>query len=99
MISQKPVKDERTVAVEKASYSFAFKVLGFAILADVVYRSLVLREATWDLIGIVILGGIVATVYQRWHKAIACNWWTTAAISAGVAFAAAAIIVLLLLLK
>ncbi len=57
-------KDEREIAVENASYSLAYKIIIYAVLVDVIYRSLVYKQQTLDLLGIVIFGGAVATVYQ-----------------------------------
>lgn len=79
-------KDERAVEVEKSSYSLAYRVITFAILIDVVYRSIVLKQAAWDLLGIVILAGLVATLYQTRYK-IATRSWVKAislAVLAGV---------------
>jgi len=61
-------KDERAISVENSSYSLAFKVISFAILLDVIYRSFVLKQSSWDLLGIVILGGLAATFYQLRYK-------------------------------
>jgi hypothetical protein len=67
-------KDERAVTIEKSSYSLAARVMGFAILVDVIYRSLVTKQASWDLLGIVILGGLVATIYQTRLKTATRSW-------------------------
>lgn len=61
-------KDEREIAVENASYSLSYKILNYAILADIIYRSLVYKQGTLDLLGIVILGGVVAMMYQFRYK-------------------------------
>lgn len=61
-------KDERAVSVENASYTLAYKVMSFALLVDVIYRSFVFKQGTWDLLGIVILGGLAATLYQTRYK-------------------------------
>ena len=45
------VRDERTIAVEDASYRLAYGFISFALLLDVMYRSLVRREAPWELLG------------------------------------------------
>jgi hypothetical protein len=37
-------RDERTVAVENASYRWAYSLLTYALLVDVMYRSLVRRQ-------------------------------------------------------
>lgn len=58
-------RDERTVAVETASYQWAYLFLSYGLLIVAAYRSFVHEESPWDLIGLVILGGIVCTVLQR----------------------------------
>jgi len=42
-------RDERTVAVENASYRWAYLLLTYALLVDVMYRSLVRHEASPDI--------------------------------------------------
>ncbi len=42
-------RDERTVAVENASYRWAYLLLTYALLVDAMCRSLVRHEASWDL--------------------------------------------------
>ena len=63
-------RDERTVAVENASYRWAYLVVTFALLVDMMYRSLVRHEAAWDLMALVIVGGAVCTVYQARQKTL-----------------------------
>ena len=89
-------KDERTVAVENAGNSLGYKVLLYAVLLDVMYRSFILREVVWDLLGIVIFSSLVGTVYQSRYKALPQTWVRTAliciAISAFIAIATVAVI-------
>lgn len=68
MFNKKGDKDERAVSVENSSYSLAYKVMSFAVLVDVIYRSFILKQGAWDLLGIVILGGLAATLYQTRYK-------------------------------
>ena len=68
MFNKKGDKDERAVSVENASYSLAYKVMSFALLVDVMFRSFVFKQGAWDLLGIVILGGLAATLYQTRYK-------------------------------
>jgi len=42
------LKDERTVAVENASYRWGYLILSYGLLLDVVYRGLVRQESGWD---------------------------------------------------
>ena len=67
-------RDERTVAVENASYKWACTFLTFALLIDVMYRAWVHDEAAWDLLALVVLGGAIATVYQARHKTLPRVW-------------------------
>ncbi len=74
MLENSRDKDERAITVEKSSFSLGYKVITFAILVDVLYRSIVLKEASWDLLGIVILGGLVAALYQTQYKTGTRSW-------------------------
>jgi len=64
------MRDERTAVVENASYRLAYLFIAFALLLDVMYRSLVRRESPWELLAIIIVGGVVSTVYQGGHKVL-----------------------------
>jgi hypothetical protein len=57
-------RDERTIAVENASYRWAYLVVSFGLLVIVMYRSFAWRESAWDLLGLVVAGGIVPLIYQ-----------------------------------
>lgn len=70
-------RDERTVVVEKASNSAAYIFVSFALLLDVAYRAFTKGEAAFDLLAIVILGGLVSTVYQARHKVLGRGWVKT----------------------
>lgn len=68
MFNKKEDKDERAISVENSSYSLAYNIITYALLMDVIYRSFVLKEGAFDLIGIVIIGGLAATLYQTRYK-------------------------------
>jgi hypothetical protein len=67
-------RDERTVAVENAGYRWAYGVLTYALLVDVMYRGLFRHEAAWDLMALVIVGGAICTVYQARQKTLGHGW-------------------------
>lgn len=67
-------RDERTVAVENVSYRWAYGVLTFALLVDVMYRGLFRHEAAWDLMALVFVGGAICTVYQARQKTLGHGW-------------------------
>ena len=85
-------RDERTVAVENASYRWAYLVLTYALLVDVMYRGLVRHEAAWDLLALVIVGGAICTVYQARQKILARGWAMKAVVGACVAGIIAAVV-------
>jgi hypothetical protein len=56
--------DEREIAIDRAADRIGYIVLAFGILLDVAYRSLARAEAGWDLLGLVVLSGIVSLGYR-----------------------------------
>jgi len=78
-------RDERTVAVENASYRWAYAVVTYALLVDVMCRSLFRHEAAWDLMALVIVGGAVCTVYQARQKTLGHGWVMKAVLGAVIA--------------
>lgn len=96
MIIKNQDKDERGILVEKSSYALAYVLTTYAILVDVIYRAVILKQATWDLLGIVILGGLAATLYQTRYKITNRGWVKAIALSilAGVVAAVVVITVL-----
>jgi hypothetical protein len=74
---QSVLRDERTVAVENASYRWACTFVSFALLIDVMYRGAVRSEAAWDLMALAIVPGIVCTMYQARQKTLAGGWLKT----------------------
>jgi hypothetical protein len=89
-----PDRDERTQAVEDAGYRWSNHVLTFGVLGISAYRSLVLRETTWDLLILVVLGGGVNVAYQASRRVLYPRWVVlsvaalvaAAALAAGMAF-------------
>jgi hypothetical protein len=67
-------RDERTVVVENASYRWAYMFVTFGLLVLVVYRSYVHNESPWDLMALVILGGLLSAAYQWFHKVRPERW-------------------------
>lgn len=88
------VRDERTLAVENASYRVATMLMSFALLVDVMVRSGLRREAPWDLLAIVIGGGLVATLYQGVHRILTPHTARVALIACALAAAVGAAVAL-----
>jgi hypothetical protein len=65
------IKDERTRTIEDASYRVGFNIICFGLLLDVIFRSVLYpNESVWDLMGLVVVSGFAATIYQARHKTL-----------------------------
>jgi hypothetical protein len=94
------VRDERTVAVENASYRLACAILTFGVLLIAGVRAIVLKEACWDLIALVVFSGGAATFYQARRQTLAPRWWRVAvliAVGGAVVGAATAVLAMMLM--
>ncbi|MBK5298903.1 MAG: hypothetical protein JJE40_17250 [Vicinamibacteria bacterium] len=81
-------RDERTVAVENASYRWGYLLMSFGVLVSVAYRSFARGESNWDLLALVVLGGLVPNVYQGANHVLTRRW----ALASVVTLVAAAIV-------
>ena len=90
MNTRLPDRDERTQAVENAGYRWSYLILTFGVLVISAYRSLVLHEATWDLIALVVLGGGVQAAYQVSRRVVHPRWAVMGVVTLVVAAALAA---------
>ncbi len=93
MKDQSNIRDERTIAVEDSSYRWAYLLLSFGLLAVVAYRSFLWRGSSWDLMALVVLGGLVTTLYQWSHRVLTRRWVFMAITTGLLAAVVAAIIV------
>ena len=84
-------RDERTVAVENASYRWAYLFLSFGLLALVAYRGFVKQESSWDLMALVVLAGLLTSAYQWFHKVLTAQWALTCLLTILIAAALAAL--------
>lgn len=86
------IVDERTKSVANEGHRWAYGVLTYALLLDVVYRGVVRNEAAWDLLVMIIAGGAVCAIYQARQKAMPAGWAMHAAILACLSAAVAAVV-------
>jgi hypothetical protein len=86
MTNKMIIKDERTAFIGNISYKFGYNFITFALFLDVIYRALRFNEAPWDLLAIVIISGLVMTVYQYRQKILVRAWLKTVAITFMVTF-------------
>ncbi|KGP75366.1 hypothetical protein JT05_11075 [Desulfosporosinus sp. Tol-M] len=93
-MSEKMVeKDERTTFIENISYKFGYIFITFALLLDVVYRSFMQNETPWDLLLLVIVSGLVISLYQYKQKIFGKTWIKTFIYVFAVAFIISFIVV------
>ena len=85
MNSNSIVRDERTTAVEGASFRWAYLIMSYGLLASIMYRSFVIHESTWDLMSLVIVGGAVASLYQGQQRVLSTRWTMLSAASVVIA--------------
>lgn len=95
MISKMVEKDERTTFIENISYKFGYLFITFALLLDVAYRSLKHNQASWDLLAIIIISGVVMSIYQYRQKILGKTLMRTFIYTFAVAFIIAIIMVLI----
>lgn len=88
-------RDERTVAVENASFRYSYLTLSFGLLAISAVRSLLRQEASWDLLLLVIVGGAVNTLYQARHGVLTPRWARLTLAAVGLAILIAVVFVAL----
>jgi dolichyl-phosphate-mannose--protein O-mannosyl transferase len=69
---QNPVLDEQTTILLRG-IGWAYNFIAFAILIDIMYRSLFFHEAPWDLFALLIGSGVISLVYAARHKALVSN--------------------------
>jgi hypothetical protein len=86
-------RDERTVAVENASYRWAYLFLSFGLLTLIAYRSFVHHASNWDLMALVVLGGILSAAFQWFNKVLSAQWAATCLLTMVAAGTLAAITV------
>ncbi|MDP2857121.1 MAG: DUF6442 family protein [Bacillota bacterium] len=90
---QKVFSDERSESVQHKGQSIGFTVMSFLLVADVMYRSWAMNQASWDLLGIVVIGGLVSAVYNMRQGILTQRHWRLKAITIVVAALIAAALV------
>lgn len=87
-------RDEREVSVDRAADRLAYVVLSLGLLAVVAYRSFVEGVASWELLGLVLLGGAVSTGYRLWQGVLTRQAVLVLAFTALIALVVGALVVL-----
>ena len=86
-------RDERTTAVENAGYRWAYLFVSFGILVIVGVRGFANRESSWDLVALVVLGGVVHMLFRAFHRALYARLALRVAVTVVAAALLAAVLV------
>jgi hypothetical protein len=87
-------RDEREDRIDLAADRIAYLVVSYGLLLSVAYRSFVNGDAAWDLIGLVVLGGIVGVAYRARRGAMSGRWTLALVATIGVALVVAGLLAL-----
>lgn len=83
-------RDERELDVDLAADRLSYLVLSFGLLWIVAWRSFANGESPWDLLVLVIAGGVAGTVYRAWRGAVSGRWLLVGFLTTGIALVVAA---------
>lgn len=95
MKDQTIIRDERTITIENTSYRWGYLLLSFGLLVVVACRSFIWRQSSWDLLALVVLGGVVTTLYQWTHSVLSRHWVIVTVVAVLLAAVVAVVSVLL----
>lgn len=88
------VRDERESSVDQVADRLSYLVLSFGLLVLVAWRSVAWNEASWDLLGLVVLGGFAGTAYRIRERVASRRWWTLALLTGALALGVAIVVAL-----
>ena len=87
-------RDEREAQVDLVADRLAYLVVSYGLLAAVGYRSFTGAGPTWDLLGLVVLGGVVGMVYRLAKGVLSGGWVLIVVATIVIAIVAGAVIML-----
>ena len=85
-------RDERETQIDRAADRVAYLVVSYGLLASVAYRSFVNRDVSWDLLGLVVLGGTVGLAYRLRQGVVSGRWTLMLAVTVVIAFVVAGLL-------
>ena len=87
-------RGERERRDDLAADRLAYLVVSYGLLISVAYRSFVLGDSSWDLLGIVVLGGIIGAAYRVRQGVVSSRWTLTLLATVAIAILVAGLLVL-----
>lgn len=89
-------RDERELSVDMAADRLAALVLSFGILVIVAWRAFADHEASWELLGLLILSGLVGAGYRFGKRASSVRLVSVMALAAAIALVVAIVLAVVL---
>jgi hypothetical protein len=89
-------RDEREVGVDRAADRIAYLVLSYGLLGIVAWRSFVDGQASWELLVLVVPGGVVGAAYRLRARVLTRESLFVVGITIAVAVVVGALIALAL---
>jgi hypothetical protein len=87
-------RGEREVHIDLIADRLAYLVVSYGLLAVVAYRGFTGAGPAWDLLGLVILGGIVGMAYRLAMGVLSGRWVAIVLITVLIGFVVGAVLVL-----
>jgi hypothetical protein len=87
-------RDESETRIDLAADRFAYLAVSYGLLLSVAYRSFARGEAAWDLLALVVLGGIIGLAYRVGKGAVSGRGMVMIAATTGVAIVVAGLLVI-----
>jgi hypothetical protein len=85
---------ERDARIDRAADRLAYLAVSYGLLLIVAYRSFVRGEAAWDLLALVVIGGIVGFACRVRYGVLSGRWTAMLVATAGIAVAISALLVI-----
>lgn len=87
-------RDEREARIHLAADRLAYVAVSYGLLLSVVYRSFVLGDPSWDLLALVVLGGIVGVAYRLFQGIVSGRWTVMLLVTVGIALIVSGLLVI-----
>jgi hypothetical protein len=87
-------RDESETRIDLAADRIAYLAVSYGLLLSVTYRSFARGEAAWDLLALVVLGGIVGLAFRVSKGAVSGRGTIMIAATVGIAIVVSALLVI-----
>jgi len=67
-------REEPEARIDLAADRLAYLAVSYGLLLIVIYRSFVRGDSAWDLLALVVIGGIVGVGYRVRHGVVSGRW-------------------------